>query len=247
MLLVFVTVFLGVFSQTVSGFGLGLIAMPVLSGALGLGVARPMMALVGVSMQLAMMVRNRRALSFRTIGVMSLLGIGGIPVGVWLGDAVWLSEQVLLTGLGLLTVFYALYALFSPTVPELKDDRAMGPFAFISGIFSGAYNVGGPPIMIYADARRWNSDQIRSNMQAFFMFKAAVLIVAHMFSGNYTREVMTSFMWGVPAIILGLLAGFAMYPYISEHRFRQAVQVLLVIVGGKMLFDLYIGPLLAAS
>lgn len=237
---VFGAVFFGVFSQTVSGFGLGLVAMPILSAAVGLDVARPLMALVAVMMQTSMMIRMRASLSLRTIGAMSVMGLFGLPLGVWLAEAGWFREDVLLTGLALLTLGYALYALFSPRLPELKSDRAMGPFAFVSGILSGAYNVGGPPIIIYADARRWTADQMRSNLQGFFMFKGAVLLVAHATSGNYTREVWLGLAWSLPAMVTGLLLGFALYGRINDVRFRQIVLWLLVAVGVKMLFDIYI-------
>lgn len=239
-ILVFGAVFFGVFSQTVSGFGLGLVAMPIISAAVGLDVARPLLALVAVCMQTSMMIRMRASLSFRTIGMMSVLGFLGIPLGVRLAESGWLQEDVLLTGLAVLTMGYALYALFAPVIPELKTDRTMGPFAFVSGLLSGAYNVGGPPIIIYADARRWTADQMRSNLQGFFMFKGAVLLVAHALSGNFTLDVWMGFAWSIPAMITGLLVGFALYGRIDDARFRQIVLWLLVAVGGKMLFDIYI-------
>ncbi len=239
-LLVVGAVFFGVFSQTVSGFGLGLVAMPVLSAAVGLDVARPLMALVAVCMQMSMMIRMRASLSFRTIGMMSVMGFLGIPLGVRLAESGWLQEDVLLTGLALLTVSYALYALFSPQIPELKNDRSMGPFAFASGLLSGAYNVGGPPIIIYADARRWTADQMRSNLQGFFMFKGVVLLIAHAISGNFTRNVWVGFAWSIPAMVAGLGIGFALYGRIDDARFRQIVLWLLVGVGAKLLFDIYI-------
>jgi uncharacterized protein len=239
-LVLVIAVFFGVFAQTVSGFGLGLVAMPFLSTTVGLDVARPLMTLVAVVMQVSMMIKTRSSLSFRAIGMMSVMGFLGIPLGTRLAEAGWFREEVLLTGLALLTISYALYALFSPQLPELKDDRAMGPFAFTSGVLSGAYNVGGPPIIIYADARRWAADQMRSNVQGFFMFKGVVLVVTHALSGNYTPDVWTCFAWSLPAVVVGLLLGFSLYGKINDKRFRQIVLWLLVGVGAKMLFDIYI-------
>jgi uncharacterized membrane protein YfcA len=229
-------IFLGVFSQSVSGFGLGLITMPILSATFGLATSRPLMSMVGVTMQIVMMIRNRHALSFRTIGVMSLLGFAGIPLGARMAEGGWLPESVLLGGLGVITVTYALYALLSPQLPELRTNRLLGVFALLSGVFSGSYNVGGPPIMIYADARRWTADQIRSNLQGFFMFKAAVLVIWHVREDNITSSVLFNYAWALPAIAVGLLTGFSLYGHIDARRFRQIVQVLLVVVGCNILF-----------
>ena len=57
----------------------------------------------------------------------------------------------------------------------------------LSGILTGAYNVGGPPVVIYADARRWTPDAVRSNLQSFFLLKGVMLVGVHALSQKLHR------------------------------------------------------------
>lgn len=237
---VVVAVFLGTFSQSVAGFGLGLIIMPILSAQLTLGVARPLVALIAMTVQLTMLIRLRQSIDPRTIGLMGLMGLFGIPAGIYIADSGMLNERVLLIALGVLVTAYALYGLLSPRLPELKNDRYLGLAAFLSGILTGAYNVGGPPVIVYADARRWTPEQVRTNLQGFFVFKYVVIIITHAMSGNFTPAVWQSYVWVIPSMVIGLALGFALYGRINNERFRTIVLVLLAANGAKMLFDLLI-------
>lgn len=230
-------VFLGAFSQSVSGFGLGLIIMPILSAQLGLEVTRPLVAVIAITVQVTILIRLRQAINFRTIGFMGLAGLLGIPVGSYIADSGMFNEQMLLLALGILVTGYALYGLFSPRLPELKHDRYLAPVSVASGILTGAYNVGGPPVIVYADARRWTPEQVRTNLQGFFVFKYVVIVATHALSGNLTADVWMAFAQILPALVIGLVGGFLLYGRINDARFRQIVLTLLLITGGKLLFD----------
>lgn len=236
MLVVALIVFVGVFIQTVSGFGLGLVTMPFLATMIGLDVARPLMVLVAISAQSVVIFRTRHSLSLGTVGMLSLLGFVGIPVGNWIAEAQVVPEPVLLGGLAVLITGYAAYALLSLSVPELHNDRYGGLVGLLSGILTGAYNVGGPPVVIYADARRWTPDATRSNLQGFFLLKGVVLVIVHALSQNFTPVVFTSYVWTIPAIVAGLVAGFTMYKWVNAALFRRVVLVLLLLTGLNMLY-----------
>lgn len=229
----------GVFAQTVAGFGIGLILMPPLSAIFGLDVARPLAVLIGTTNQVIVLYRTRQSLTLRTVGILSLLALVGLPIGNWIAESAILSEDILLTILALIVVSYALYALVAPVIPYLKDDRWGSAFGFISGVLTGAYNTGGPPIVIYANARRWTPDAMRSNLQGFFLFKGVVLLVIHAGSRNFTTDVVMNYIYALPAIGLGLLLGFWLYPHIPAERFRQFVLVFLLVMGISMLWGVY--------
>ncbi len=241
MLIISLIIFVGVFVQTVSGFGLGLVAMPLLSAAVGLEVARPLMVLVAVSTQAVVIARTYRSISFSTVGVLAALGLLGIPFGNWVAEAQILSEDMLLAILATIITTYSLYALLSPTLPKLHNDRYSGVAGLLSGILTGAYNVGGPPVVIYADARRWTPDAVRSNLQSFFLMKGVMLVGVHALSQNFTGPVLSNYLWAVPAMIAGLVVGFLLYGRINAARFRQVVLVLLLLTGLSILHGVLFG------
>lgn len=238
--LIALVVFAGVFTQTVSGFGMGLIMMPLMLAIVGTEIARPLVALIGITVQFTVFIRLRKFVSAGSVGLLVIGGVVGIPLGNWIVERQILNEQAFITLLALVIIGYALYALFAPRLPELKTNRGLVGVGLASGVLTGAYNVGGPPVVIYADARRWTPDQLRGNLQGFFFLKSIVLILTHALSGNFTLQVWQGMVWSVPAIVLGIFVGFWLHPHISVVRFRQIVLILLLLMGGNMLRNIYL-------
>ena len=84
-----------------------------------------------------------------------------------------MSEKILLPVLGVVMTGYALYALFNLKLPRLEHSAWAYLIGFLSGLLSGAYSVGGPPVIIYGDCRGWEPDEFKSNMQGFFVLNDA--------------------------------------------------------------------------
>lgn len=233
-------VFLAVFTQTISGFGMGLIMMPVISAVYGLDEARPLVTLLGSTVQIIILFRLWHSIQIRTLGVMALLGLVGIPAGNWLAESNTLSESTMLTMLSAIVIGYALYALILPQLPQLATDRWSGVAGFLSGLMTGAYNVGGPPVVIYADVRRWTPEVTRGNLQVFFLMKGLVLVVTHALSQNFTQPVVNHYLIALPIALLGLVLGLLSYKYIDVDRFRQIVLILLLVMGLNILRTVYL-------
>ncbi|MFN2162520.1 MAG: sulfite exporter TauE/SafE family protein, partial [Candidatus Promineifilaceae bacterium] len=117
-LIIFATVItLSCFVQAVAGFGLPMIAMPILAAIFGIRTAVPLVAIVILSLQLLMIVRYRAALNIRTVTRISVAAVLGIPVGVLFLSRI--PETITVTTLGLILVLYALYSLFRFRLPQL--------------------------------------------------------------------------------------------------------------------------------
>ncbi|MEO1667524.1 MAG: sulfite exporter TauE/SafE family protein [Chloroflexota bacterium] len=231
----------GAFSQSVSGFGMGLIMMPAFTSTLGLDVARPLVTIIGTTAQIVVMVRNRRSLTFGTLSILAVMGLVGVWVGNWIIELDILPEAALKFGLAVIIIAYALYALFTPTMPQLKTERWAGPVGLLSGILSGAYNTGGPPIVVYADARRWTPEMMRSNLSGFFLIKGLLLIWVHFRSGNFTPQVINLYYLSLPVLVVAMLVGFSLYGKINAVRFRQIVLVLLLAMGLNIMRGVFFG------
>ncbi len=225
---------LAIFTQTVSGFGLALISMPLLIEALGIQIAAPLVALVAITAEVVLLLRYRHALNFSVVRRLSIASVIGVPVGVFLLPRV--DERLMLTLLGLLVTGYALYALARPRLPEIQHPRWAYGFGFASGILSGAYNAAGPPIVIYGSCRRWLPAEFKGNLQGYFLINSVMVILAHALSQHYTPFVWQNYLSALPGIGLGLLLGFSLDRFINPLVFRRIVLVLLVVVGLNLIF-----------
>ncbi|MFO7680372.1 MAG: sulfite exporter TauE/SafE family protein [Chloroflexota bacterium] len=231
---IFLIVFAAIFTQTVTGFGLALISMPLLALVLPLQVAAPLVALFGGVAEVLLLLRYRAALNVRAVAVLIAASMVGIPVGVYLlgqGD-----EGVVTAVLGVIVLVYALYALLGFRLPALTSRLWAVAFGFVAGILGGAYNTSGPPVIIYGNCRRWPPAEFKSNLQGFFLVVSAIVIITHFFSGNITAVVWYNFFIAVPALLLGLFAGSYLDKYIDPLRFRRIVLLVLVCLGLSLIF-----------
>ncbi len=234
MLILAVIIGFSIFVSTTVGFGLGLIAMPLLLTVIPLETARPLMVLIGMTAQVFTVWRYRKGLRIGSLSLLAVAGVVGIPLGVYLLPLI--PEDIALAALGVLIISYALYALIGPTLPQLRWPGWAVVAGFTSGVISGAYNAGGPPVVIYGDARRWTPVEFKSNLQSFFFFKAIVLFVSHVTAGNFTRTVFVDYLVVLPGIGLGLLLGFSLDNRIDAQLFRRLALFLLLITGTNLIF-----------
>jgi len=159
-------VLLAVFTQAVTGFGLALVSMGLLAQTLGVQVAAPLIALTAAPLELIVLVRHRRSLNLSAVWRLALGSMIGIPIGL-LGVR-YLNEKVVLVVLGVVIIAYALYALRTPKLPELKESGWAYGFGFLAGILGGAYNTAGPPTVLYGSSRQWSPAEFKTNLQGFF-------------------------------------------------------------------------------
>jgi len=222
-------IFFAVCTQTLTGFGAGLVSVAFLPGILGVRTAVPIVALTTGTLELALLIRFRAAFNLRAIWRLALTSLIGIPIGVWALRG--LSERILLPTLGVIMAGYALYALFELRLPRLEHPAWAYLTGFLSGILSGAYSVGGPPVIIYGNCRGWQPDEFKSNLQGFFLLNDGLAIINHAIVGNLTHTVWTGYLWGLPFLALGLLAGAGLERFINPNTFRKLVLILLVVMG----------------
>ncbi len=234
MIAVALIIFFGAFVQSSIGFGLALVAMPLLVGILGIHTAAPLVAIVALVVEILILIRYHESFDFDVVKHLVIGAVLGIPIGIFAVRTI--DGEIVNKLLGIIVIGYALYAFLAPKLPDLAGNAWAYTFGFAAGILGGAYNTGGPPVVIYGNCRRWPPDEFKSNLQGFFLVNGIVIIAIHALSGNLTGEVLQNFIYAVPGLALGLLAGFYLSKRINPDLFRNVVLVVLIILGVKLLF-----------
>ncbi len=232
-MLIALIIFLGAFIQAISGFGSALVAMPLLTAVIGIQTASPLFAVVGFVLDTLLLWRFRAALNFQAIRRLVLASLVGIPLGV-----IFLRQQdprLVTTLLGVTLVAYAVYALITPRLPELRRPGWGYLFGLLGGVLGGAYNTSGPPVVVFATCRRWSPAEFRGNLQAYFIVNSGIVMLTHAISGNLTPAVWQGLAWAVPGLAVGLTVGLAFNPWVNPERFRQIVLLLLLILGLRLM------------
>lgn len=227
-------IFVAAALQAASGFGFALIAMPLVTLALGIDLALPVVAAVAVALTMANSVRLRRHIDLRELGGLVAAALAGVPVGFWLVARVPAASVRL--PLGLVLIAYVLYVLLRPQGVPRPGPWWVIPAGFAAGALGGAYNVPGPPVVVYGDLRAWPRNCYRATLQAFFFLTGLVVVVTHALLGHFQRETGLLLMAAVPALVLGNGAGVLADRFIDQRRFRQIVLGLILATGVLLLF-----------
>lgn len=228
-LILLAAVFLAVFTQSVSGFGVALVAMSILPAILGIQTATPLVALIAVVLEIFLFLRYRSAFKLQAIWRIILASFAGIPIGLYVLRQA--DPEIIVKFLGFILIAYAVYGLFQLKMPELKHPLWAFLVGLISGIIGGAYNTVGPPVIIYGNCRRWPPKEFKSNLQGYFMITSSVIVLGHSISGNLTVDIWKYFLLSAPALILGVIAGVSLDNVINPKLFRKIVLVLLLVMG----------------
>lgn len=226
-------VFLGCFTQSLSGFGVALVTMALLPSLLGLQIATPLVALVGSVLEVLILVRYHESLSFKSIKGLIISAVIGIPFGVIYFRK--LDEHIALFLLGLIITVYALYALIGFYLPSLHHPLWAWMFGFIGGLLGGAYNTSGPPAVVYGHCRKWSPQEFKSNLAGYFLIGSAMVVATHAMSGHFTFEVWKLFWLTLPALLIGFFLGQSMDRWLSPAIFQRIVLIMLVGLGIRLM------------
>lgn len=233
MILIGLVVFFAALIQGLMGFGGALIAMPLLVALIDIQTATPLFAVVGTLATLLNAIRWREHSTPRDLVRLIIPAAIGIPFGILLLAR---ADQAVVTGiLGVILIAYAIYNLMGWIMPPLRHPGWALLAGFSSGVLSGAFNTGGPPVIVYATAKQWSADRFRGNLQAYFLVISLILIIAHGATGHLTPDVWRMALLAVPALLLGQFVGVRLCRYVDARLFRKLVLVFLLLLGGQLL------------
>ena len=170
---------------------------------------------------------------FAAAMVQGLLGFGGALIAMPL---LVMIIGIQTATLGIILIGYALYNLVGWTVPPLAHPAWAVLAGFSSGVLSGAFNAGGPPVIVYASTRAWSADRFRGNLQTYFLAVSIFLLIGHAVSGHFTGDIGRMVLLAAPALVVGQMVGARLCRYVEGERFRKVVLWVLLLLGLQLLF-----------
>jgi uncharacterized membrane protein YfcA len=211
-------ILLGTFVQGLTGFGLALVSVPLLSLMLDVKVAVPVAGLFGWMITFPLVYKMRRHVQWRTALIMV---VGSLP-GSWLGANLLklMPAKWILVAMGLVLIASSLHALFKK--PAAHGGKASDPLSALAGFCSGTLgaSVGepGPPVIAYSSMQPWSADQVKASLLFFFMLQMIGAIIGFWNKELLTPQVFSLFGWGIPSFLVGLLGGMKAWDLLKIHK-----------------------------
>lgn len=232
-LLVLLVLFASTLTKSTFGFGDAMVAMPLLSMIAGIPVARPLVALVSVTIAAVVVLRDWRHVNLRSAGWLVLFAFPGILVGILLLTR--LDERIVKILLSLVIILFSGFVLLKPRLFELQTDRTAGIFGFCAGVLGGAYNIHGPPLVIFGTMRNWSAEKFRATLQGYFLPAGLVVVGGHCFEGLLTARVFWLYAIALPIVVLAVACGRALNRRFDSKNFTRYVHGVLILVAVTLL------------
>lgn len=228
-----IIILLSSFVHGLSGFGFGLLAIPLLTIIIGVKNA----ITISVTCSLFITFYNfwtlRSYFSLRSIRELILGSVVGIPFGAYFlrkthADAVELLLGVLILGFVALSCFKLI---------KLRgiSDRWGYVFGLVSGVSGGAVSISGPPVLIYSYIRGWAKEEFKGALAAYIFITGLVIQLSHVTTGLATSSTFVMFLSLSPFLFVGGFAGHYCFTSIDTALFRKIVLSILVVLGSMMI------------
>ena len=189
---------------------------------------------MGPTISLLILARDWRKVEFRSAGRLIAATLVGIPFGIY--GLSRLPEAPLKIGLGLLIAAYGLFGLARPAA-RLERERPSFPWiiGWSAGVLGGAYNTNGPPVVAYGMLRGWPPESFRATLQGYFLPTGLAILAGHGLAGLWTGTVLRSYVYSLPAIVLGVVLGGLLNRKLPHALFAKLVYASLAVMGAVML------------
>ncbi|WP_258806938.1 sulfite exporter TauE/SafE family protein [Pseudidiomarina sp. CB1] len=229
--LIALIMFAGAFLQGITGFGSGLVAVPLLSLLLPLTMLTPMLSLINVALAVYLAWLLRHYLALRRWGPLFVAGIFGTLLGNY--ALAYVPLATLQLGMAIFVISAGLLFWFGIQLrlpARLPQQTGIG---LLSGFANGALTLGGPPVVLFLTANRLARSEFRATLAVFFLALGMTNVVSFGLQGRYATIDPLALLVLIVGALLGAYGGHRLSGKLSEQGFRR-LTLLLVIGAGIM-------------
>jgi len=228
-----VIIFVAYMVKGLSGFGSGLIAIPLLAFLFPLPFIVPVLALLSYSGTVFQSVQLRQQVAWRDMLPLIPFSLTGIAVATWL--LVNLDANSLAIALGGFVLLYSIYSLLP--LPVHAGGRQWAILAgSCGGIVGALFGTGGPFYVLYLKMRQLSKGQFRATIAMVFLVDGGARIFSYAIGGLFTTQTLWLLILLLPVLFLGMYAGHHLHIRIDQKRFNQVISVLLIMSGSLLIY-----------
>lgn len=223
-------IFVGSFVQSSMGFGLAIIAAPLLYFIDPVYVPAPI-TVCALTLSVANSAKFWKSISFAGLKYAILGRIPGTIAGGML--LLWIDQRALALWLGISVI--AAVALSLSNVMLKPTSSAMFSAGFLSGFMGTSSSIGGPPMALVLQHEA--NDFIRANLAAFFVVSCILSLAMLATVGRFGMPHLLISLPLMPATLAGYWVAMRTLHLISHQRLRKASLILCGVAGSTAILS----------
>ena len=217
----------------VTGFGSGLISIPLLALFLPLTFVVPFISIMDISASIIHVIHTRKHVAWKVIFRAIPFAVFGVIFGLFIIKS--LNTLILVKALGVFIILFAIYSLISPTLK--KNNSPVWPvFAgFFGSLIGTLFGTGGPFYVFYFQLQQLDKTIFRATCAAVFLIDGLIRATGFTISGFYTSTVLLNIAFALPIMFLAMYIGEHLHTNISQRTFQKAIGIFLIFSGIALL------------
>lgn len=229
-LLIATVAFLGAFVYGLTGFGAGLVQVPLATLFVDLRFALAVFALLDTVIAIRVTLQRHREVAKDEAVRLIPSCVAGVGFGAALLAA--LPTWVLMLSLGTFVLAYVAYRVaVRGNMPGIGRQWSY-PFGVAGGMASAMFGAGGPLYAIYLSMRPHDTREMRSTLAATTLVSIGTRVLAFALAGLLSSpRVWLTALCAVPAALIGLKVAERAHGALSRDGLLRAITVMLLIAG----------------
>jgi uncharacterized protein len=229
LLVVLVLCFAG-FMHGFTGFGAAMTIMALLPLLLDFNEVLFLGAFFTLPAAAAILIKTRQQFRWRDGWPLIAGAVIGTPLGLLI--VAHLDRAILARGLGVVLIVFSINELLLSQLWTLRLPEWTGlPIGVVCGILGAAFNVGGPPALIWVYSRPWQREQAIATLQIMFLFNSGLRVLLTAPTGVVTQHVLLICTLTLLPFLMTAMLGARLAARLSPRRFKQVVLVALTAMG----------------
>jgi len=228
LVLCIVIIFIAYVLKGLSGFGSGLVAIPLLAFFLPIPFIVPVLALLSYTGTVYQSISYRKDVVWRDLLPLLPFSLAGITIALWL--LINVNVTVLTFTLGMFIFCYAVYSLLPHNIKSGSRWWAIAAGSF-AGLIGALFGTGGPFYVLYLKMRQVSKQQFRATITMIFLVDGGARMFGYYYSELFTYKMLLLALVLLPVLILAMYVGQHLHIKINDNRFNQVVSILLLVSG----------------
>jgi uncharacterized membrane protein YfcA len=208
-----------------SGFGSALVYVPLISAIYEPRTAAATLVLIDVACGFPFAVNALRRWDWREVVLISGAAALGIPIGtitLMYADPIFLRWAIAVFVVLITSVIAAGWRYHGSPNRALMIGTGL-----MAGFFGGAFQMDGPPVVIFWLGGSKVASVVRANILVFLELSGFIIVVAYEIAGLLSHEVLRMSFWLFWPFLLAMIVGARRFRLASERTYRRIAYVLI--------------------
>jgi len=232
-------VLLAYFIRGISGFGSGLVSVPLLAHFLPLTFVVPLILVTDFSSSLMLGRHTRRQVRWDELRPLLPFGLVGVVAGATL--LLNLPRTPLLATLGALVLVFGIRNLLAWHGTRTVSRAWAVPAGLVGGTVSALFGTGGPPYVIYLNHRVHDKSELRATFNGLFLVEGGARLLLFAVLGLLAGSTLwLALLLALPLVAAGLALGHRVHLGLTSAQMQRAIGALLLASGGSLLWRAWV-------